>query len=72
MIINTKIPTGQYCYDENGVCPFWSKHPEHGYQNDGHCSLKQLSDWEDNTLLWDQVKECGFNIEEAFDEYSIG
>ena len=62
-----EIPTGNYCYNKNGVCPYWEKHPEHGAQNDGYCVFLELGDWDADengmgfTLLWDQCKECDIN-----------
>lgn len=64
-----KIPKGLYCYDENGLCPHWSCHPEHGEQNNGYCAFMKYGDWEDDhfSLLWDQCKECGINLDERND-----
>lgn len=69
-----KIPEGHYCYKVIDIvnskklitetCPYWSNHPEHGYQNDGHCSYLNVSDWDKKdgmSFLWDRVKECGIN-----------
>jgi hypothetical protein len=57
------IPKGIYCYDENGVCPFWSIRKDQDKQNNGYCSYLKCGDWENRltSLLWDQVKECGIN-----------
>lgn len=82
--LKEEIPKGYYCYtyvDEQGTqkfkkCKYWSKHPEHGSQNDGYCSYLELGDWMENDanawenkdgditymgLLWDQVKACDIN-----------
>ena len=57
-----RIPKGPYCYDENGVCPFWCIEPIHPTQENGYCSFLRLGDWDLSLgLLWDQVKECGVN-----------
>jgi hypothetical protein len=55
------IPEGQYCYDEFGVCPYWSLDPTHPEQENGHCAYLEQGDWETGGLLWDEVKECGIN-----------
>lgn len=55
------IPYGCYCYDENGLCPYWSMisvTDEHGTCDEGHCGLLRESDC---ILLWDQCKVCGHN-----------
>ena len=62
------IPKGLYCYDENGICPYWSLSKKGGYQNNGYCSFMRCGDWEMEagwiSLLWDQVKECGFKMDD--------
>ena len=57
------IPKGCYCYDANGVCPYWHKDARHEEQDNGYCSYLKRGDWDDNSsgLLWDQVKECNIN-----------
>lgn len=48
-------------------CPYWGRDlskGEDGYGN-GFCTLTGKKDWVDETLLWDQVKECGINEGEA-------
>jgi len=64
-----KIPLGPYCYDENGVCPYWSLNEDHPYQLNGYCSYLESGDWEAEglSLLWDQCKECGVNNDEESD-----
>jgi hypothetical protein len=58
-----KIPKGVYCYDENGICPYWSKQKDKPDHDNGYCSFLGRGDWEVEglSLLWDQVKECGLN-----------
>lgn len=68
------IPNGHYCYDENGVCPYWSIREDQPAQRNGHCSYLEQGDWEvtnenlpeelqsASSLLWDQVKECGIKL----------
>jgi hypothetical protein len=61
--LNTKIPNGIYCYDENGVCPYWGIDPSKPEQDNGYCTYLNKNDWEDLGvgLLWDQVKLCTEN-----------
>ena len=62
--MKNKIPRGMYCYDENGICPYWSRRNGKPYQEDGYCSYMEMGDWEADhffSLLWDQVKECDIN-----------
>lgn len=43
------IPSGMYCYDSNGTCPFWDRKPrEYPSQEDGYCHYLGKSDWELN------------------------
>lgn len=61
------IPSGGYCYDSKGTCPYWDKSEIHEEQNNGFCWFKGRGDWSDPLscgLLWDQCKECGINEEE--------
>ena len=44
------------------VCPFWSRDSTKPEQESGCCSFLGITDAENHTLLWDQVKECGVNI----------
>ena len=61
----SRIPKGCYCYDENGICPFWCREPTQQPQEDGYCSYLGKGDWQLSCgLLWDQVKECGVNDDE--------
>ena len=65
----SKIPKGIYCYDENGVCPYWSLSKKGGIQNNGYCAFLEVGDWGDPdgwiSLLWDQIKECGRKIDDS-------
>lgn len=57
-----KIPKGVYCYDENGICPYWKKCADRPEQENGYCEYLEQGDWEMTFgLLWDQCKECGIN-----------
>ena len=61
----SKIPKGFYCYDTNGVCPYWSLNKNKPHQENGYCSYLEQGDWDEHLgLLWDQVKECNINMEE--------
>ena len=51
------IPLGDYCYDENGRCPYWSL-VETPDEEEGYCAFLDEYDW---LLLWDQCKICGIN-----------
>lgn len=44
---NTQIPKGIYCYDKNGLCPYWDRfsHIE-DKQNNGYCHFLGKGDWE--------------------------
>jgi len=60
----SKIPEGIYCYDENGLCPYWSKALDKPHQENGFCAFLNIGDWQEEAgfaLLWDQVKLCGIN-----------
>jgi len=64
-----KIPKGPYCYDENGLCPHWQKLNDTEGPN-AYCHYLKMSDRDiENiecvlSLLWDQCKECGVNLDE--------
>ncbi len=57
------IPRGDYCYDENGNCPYWSIWNNLPEQLNGYCAYLEKSDmdFEETFLLWDQIKNCGIN-----------
>lgn len=72
----TQIPEGDYCYTllaivRNGrgmkikTCPYWELMLDKPEQDNGYCHYLKYGDWEHNGLglLWDQVKECGVNID---------
>jgi hypothetical protein len=42
------IPKGMYCYDENGICPYWASNPDYHYQENGWCAYLERGDWEMN------------------------
>lgn len=43
------IPIGCYCYDENGICPFWDKDETKDIQKDGYCHYLKRSDFDINS-----------------------
>lgn len=50
------IPVGDYCYDDNGVCPYWSTNPDYDEQESGYCSYIEKGDWQMNgDKKWRQV-----------------
>lgn len=81
------IPLGDYCYNSNGLCPYWESRSDVQEQECGYCNYLEKGDYEMNdikkwrrrggdgtaesahelglpmSLLWDQVKECGVNVE---------
>ena len=81
MKINTGIPKGIYCYDENGRCPHWELRGDKPEQHNGYCRYLKRGDWEAEiptdfpegfptcciSLLWDAVKECSENMDEEND-----
>lgn len=66
------IPRGIYCYNytpEFEICPYWSLDKTRPEQENGFCSYLNKGDWEDEnscSLLWDQVKECQFRVDENY------
>lgn len=63
--IHEIVPHGLYCYgaDSRGVrfrCPYWSYRGPHN----GYCAHLNKDDNQlEGGLLWDQVKECGINMD---------
>lgn len=60
------VPQGHYCYDSDGLCPFWDRFSSYPEQGNGYCGLMERGDWMakgngGTFLLWDQCKECGIN-----------
>lgn len=52
------IPKGCYCYDDIGLCPFFSKIC--GLEGSANCSyVDEISDFNRGILLDDQCKICG-------------
>lgn len=64
-----EIPMGLYCYiivnNEYKKCPHWSLNPNKPIQENGYCDLLKRGDWDVPylSLLWDQCKECGINMD---------
>jgi len=69
MKLNKGIPFGPYCYDENGICQYWSKDESKPDTENGYCGLLKQGDWDfcHTSLLWDQCKEC--DIRTVYDLY---
>ena len=46
-------------------CPYWGSDPNQESQNSGFCTFLNTRDWDDSSggLLWDQVKDCGINVD---------
>lgn len=67
------IPQGIYCYDSNGICPYWSLQEDKPPQENGYCHFLQKGDgqFEHFSMIWDQVKECNVFTEINEYEYSI-
>ena len=67
------IPPGPYCYTHIDnifcICPYWEMRPDKEYQENGYCHFMEKGDWdfEDMSLLFDQCKECGINLDEEND-----
>ena len=65
--VRALVPRGTYCYDKNGLCPFWSRFDDiYPSQSSGYCALLERGDWMAHdsggtSLIWDQCKECGVN-----------
>lgn len=56
------VPTGLYCYDENGNCPYLDVADNKPKQCNGFCWLKNIGDWDEGGgEIWDQVKLCNIN-----------
>jgi hypothetical protein len=53
------IPPGPSC----DGCPYQRRNPSKPDTEDGFCTLLDLADWRTGGLLWDGIKECGFNEE---------
>lgn len=49
-------------------CPYWKRNGHKSHQRDGYCKLLKSGDWMPHPhgtfLLFDQVKECGINLDE--------
>ena len=47
------IPHGMYCYDDKGICPYWSIKEDLPEQENGYCSFLEKSDYEINRIEQD-------------------
>ena len=63
IVVNQDQTQGKFQIVRN-MCPHWGRNPAYHRQENGYCTLLDLRDWEHGTLLWDQVKECRFNMED--------
>jgi len=53
----SKIPYGSYCYDKNGICPYWSINSDFPEQYNGYCAFLEKGDWDLNREReWIDVK----------------
>jgi len=46
-----RIPQGLYCYDFNGICPYWSRKSDLPIQENGYCAFLEESDFERNEKI---------------------
>lgn len=68
----SSIPQGIYCYDGEGLCPYWSIDKDKPFQDNGYCYFLKKGDWElKGGLIWDQCKECNIFTEINEYEWSI-
>jgi hypothetical protein len=42
------IPLGEYCYDNNGTCPYWELRLDRPKQENGYCAYLERGDWDTN------------------------
>jgi len=64
-IIN-KIPKGESCVDENGICPFWKPLvKDHEDIIRARCELLDFNETQDyqGTFLWGMLKICNIKNE---------
>lgn len=56
-------------YFKTKMCPYWSINKNYPKQENGYCAFLGTGDWmfPGFGLIWDQVKECGENLEEDED-----
>ena len=47
----SKIPKGDYCYDEKGPCLYWSCRKDLSEQENGCCSFLGINDFEENSKI---------------------
>lgn len=46
--IKKLIPSGCYCYDARGVCPYWGLLDDKPFRENGYCAYLGKSDWDLN------------------------
>ena len=66
--LRSLIPSGVYCYDENGTCPFFELRKVVVDGEEGETGYCAYIDLEDPIALWDQIKMCGINDDNDDDE----
>ena len=49
LVDKSLIPIGLYCYDENGICPYWDTIEGMPYQESGYCHYLKKGDWDFNS-----------------------
>lgn len=61
------LKVAPYASPKREVCPYWGLRKDKHPQESGHCRFLGQGDWEREglSLLWDQVKECGVNLDET-------
>jgi hypothetical protein len=47
----SRIPKGIYCYDEKGICPYWSINSDLPKQENGVCSFLNDNDYSRNEQI---------------------
>ena len=62
------IPRGMYCYNGDGICPYWDKVSAGEHEGDGYCWYLDKGDWDSGMVaLFDQCKCCGIRDDDAPD-----
>ena len=56
------IPKGYYCYDDKGICPYWSLIPLLPGQENGRCAFLEKSDWDLNEEKGKEVELFGKDV----------
>jgi len=67
------IPYGPYCYDKNGICPYWCKLEGFLEQENGYCEYlgygdyqinekKNLVNWKSDGMVFREGKYSGHEV----------